>query len=86
MILGETGHSGRTDRQTTPLSDIGAKGAFQNVSIDCDCQKIFHLGPVSARDNRVFNGPLGRSVRGLNHSLRSLPHGTVEIHESVFTL
>ena len=27
-----------------------------------------------------------RSVHGLAHSLRSLPRGTVEIHESVFTL
>ena len=35
--------------------------------------------PVSTRDNRVLNGPLGRS-------LRSLPRGTVVIHESVFTL
>ena len=76
-------------------------------------------GPVSSRDNRVFNGPLGRSLRsfartahsahslrsaplryarfatlaslarsihGLAHSLRSLPRGTVEIHESVFML
>ena len=29
---------------------------------------------------------LARSVHGLAHSLRSLPRGTVEIHESVFTL
>ena len=29
---------------------------------------------------------LARSVRGLAHSLRSLPRGTVEIHESVFML
>jgi len=76
-------------------------------------------GPVSSRDNRVFNGPLGRSLRsfartahsahslrsaplryarfatlaslarsvhGLAHSLRSLPRGTVVIHEYVFTL
>ena len=65
------------------------------------------LGPVSTRDNRVLNGPLGRSLRSFArtahcaHSLhsaplryarllrsqaRSLPCGTVEIHESVFTL
>ena len=67
-------------------------------------------GPVSTRDNRVFNGPLGRSLRsfartalslrsaslalftgarsihGLARSLRSLPRGTVEIHEYVFKL
>ena len=29
---------------------------------------------------------LARSVHGLAHSLRSLPRGTVVIHESVFTL
>ena len=29
---------------------------------------------------------LACSVHGLAHSLRSLPRGTVEIHESVFTL
>ena len=29
---------------------------------------------------------LARSVHGLAHSLRSLPRGTVEIHESVFML
>ena len=29
---------------------------------------------------------LARSVHGLAHSLRSLPRGTVEIHEYVFTL
>ena len=29
---------------------------------------------------------LARSVHGLAHSLRSLPRGTVEIHETVFTL
>ena len=29
---------------------------------------------------------LARSVHGLAHSLRSLPRGTVDIHESVFTL
>ena len=29
---------------------------------------------------------LARSIHGLAHSLRSLPHGTVAIHESVFTL
>jgi len=29
---------------------------------------------------------LARSIHGLAHSLRSLPRGTVEIHESVFTL
>ena len=29
---------------------------------------------------------LARSVHGLAHSLRSLPRGMVEIHESVFTL
>merc|ERR1711951_255680 len=29
---------------------------------------------------------LAHSVHGLAHSLRSLPHGTVEIHEYVFTL
>merc|ERR1712168_399534 len=29
---------------------------------------------------------LARSIHGLAHSLRSLPRGTVVIHESVFTL
>ena len=29
---------------------------------------------------------LACSIHGLAHSLHSLPHGTVEIHESVFTL
>ena len=29
---------------------------------------------------------LARSIHGLAHSLRSLPRGTVEIHEYVFTL
>ena len=78
-------------------------------------------GAFLVTDNRVFNGPLGRSLRsllapltpltrsaalcfatlaslarslhglarshhGLAHSLRSLPRGTVEIHEYVFTL
>ena len=72
---------------------------------------------VPTRDNRVFNGPLGHSLRSfarsapslatkrfasrcLLHSLASLarsihrpvhllcslPHGTIEIHEYVFTL
>ena len=74
------------------------------------------MGSVSTRDNRVFNGPLGRSLRsftrtshsahslrsaplrfaplssiarsihGLTHSHHSLPRGTVEIREYVFTL
>ena len=70
-------------------------------------------GAVLVTDNRVFNKPLGRSLRsfartthsanslrsaplryarfarsvhGLAHSLRSLPHGMVEIHKYVFTL
>jgi len=49
----------------------------------------FDLGPVSTRDNRVLNGPLGRSLRSFArtaHSLRSLPRGTVVINENVFTL
>ena len=53
-------------------------------------------------DNRVYNGPLARyicllapltrsaaharSIHGLAHSLRSLPRGTVENLEYVFTL
>ena len=47
-------------------------------------------GAFLVRDNRVFNGPLGRSLRlfartarsvhGFADSLRSLPRGTVEIH------
>ena len=78
-------------------------------------RRLIDIGPVSIRDNRVLNGPLGRSLRsfartahsahslrsaplryacfamlaslarsvhGLAHSLRSLPRGTVEIHES----
>ena len=69
------------------------------------------VGAFIVTDNRVFNGPLGRSLRsfartthsahslrstplallarsihGLAHSLRSLPRGTVEIHEYVFML
>ena len=34
------------------------------------------FGPVSSRDNRVFNGPLGRSLRSFArtaHSLRNAP-------------
>merc|ERR1712168_1062490 len=51
------------------------------------CSVLFSLfsslplfyGPVSSRDNRVFNGPLGRSLRSFArtahsaHSLRSAP-------------
>ena len=56
-------------------------------------------GPVSTHDNRVLNrltrsaalrfaplASLTHSVHGLAHSLRSLPRGTAEIHEYVFTL
>ena len=72
------------------------------------------MGAFLVKDNRVFNGPLGRSlvrsltlltpltrsaalrftmlaslarsIHGLAHSLRSIPHGTVQILEYVFTL
>ena len=40
----------------------------------------------SAALNFAMLALLARSVHGLGHSLRSLPRGTVEIHESVFTL
>ena len=42
-------------------------------------------GPFLVRDNRVLNGPLSRLLRSFAHSLRSLPRGTVEILENVFT-
>ena len=41
------------------------------------------------RDNRVSNGPLGRSLCSFArtaHVFCSLPHGIVEIHKYVFTL
>ena len=41
-------------------------------------------GAFLVTDNRVLKGPLGRSLRlfaRTAHSLRSLPHGTFEIHE-----
>ena len=57
------------------------------------------MGAFLVTDDHVFNGPLGcslrsfarsahsaRSIHGLAQSLRSLPHGMVEIHEYVFTL
>jgi len=55
------------------------------------------MEPVSTRDNRVWKGSLtsfvrsaalsfARSLHSRAHSLRSLPCGMGEIHESVFTL
>ena len=58
-----------------------------------------HPSATGGRVSGLVNGPLGRSlhsfprithstdsVHGLEHSLRSLLRGTVEIHEYVFTL
>ena len=52
----------------------------------------FSQGVLLVKENRVLKGPLGRSLCSFARtahsarSLRSLPRGTVEILEYVFTL
>ena len=46
-------------------------------------------GAFLVMDNQGFNGPLGGSLHSFTrttHSLHSLPRGTDEIHDNVFTL
>ena len=72
---------------------FSSKGLFLLVTIafltgHSVARYVCSLAPLTplTRSAALRSLRYARSVHGLAHSLRSLPCGTVEIHESVFTL
>ena len=76
--LSSSHHDGPDALSNSSVSfrDFPVSSIVENISIS---DAPVYLGPVSTRDNRVWKGPLGRSLRSFArtahsaHSLRSAP-------------